>query len=172
MSGLDWGSVPDWFSGVGTVLALGAATVAARAALATNRQQGRQLAHLEEQQERRDEQDQRSQAALVAAWVQPNTANLPQVWFINGSPLPVYDVTVRLHAREDTRVVGYAVRGPDSQPVKLSRSTDALREAVAELEIADWRRKTFAGEIAVSLSFVDAKGRRWTRNPHGALQQE
>lgn len=40
---VDWGSVPDWFAGVGSIAALGFALFAVLAAYKTNRQQAQQV---------------------------------------------------------------------------------------------------------------------------------
>ncbi|GAA3068407.1 hypothetical protein GCM10010464_35800 [Pseudonocardia yunnanensis] len=169
MSGIDWGTVPDWLAGGGAVVALLFAGVAARAALRANGQQSRQLVNLEEQQRERNEREKRSQAALIAAWIQPDGEGLLQVYFINGSPLPIYRLRVILHVASETFAVEYAVRGPDSAPVKIMRATTKFRAVLDARQIMKWRKMLGDGRISVSMSFMDANSTRWNRDSSGLL---
>lgn len=78
------GSVPEWLSGVGAILALIFAFLAVRSANKTNVQQGLQLAAMQE--DRRQ-----AHAAVVAAWpVQDD--GMVRCRLHNGSDLPIFGV--------------------------------------------------------------------------------
>lgn len=103
MTGLNWGSVPDWFAGSGAVLALFFARRAVMAANSTNQQQSRQLAGLEEAEERRRSEDRKSHASTVAVWLELDTGGTPDLadrWrmivrYSNVSSQPIYELRIK-----------------------------------------------------------------------------
>ena len=169
---VDWGSVPDWLSGGGALLAVLFAGIAAKAAIRANIHQTRQIQQIEQQEQDRRAERTRAQAALVAAWVVPDGSLLPRIFFRNGSQLPVYAVTVACHSPLGSADHRYPVRGPDAAPVVLSRLTGVLRgvgDAADFRSGEDWAQVLDTGELAIALCFMDSNGRWWVRDRGGTL---
>lgn len=154
----------------GTWAALGAAIYAGRAAL--------HLLRAEQQRDLEQEQDRRSaQVSGVAGWTgyQPNTdllsstalppdAAYPDVYLINSSRLPVYDLRLYLWVDFQDGSLLWQVRAavpPTLQPVKVSSFL-----GTREREAAVMARVT-----GVSLAFRDAEGNCWQRSRDGLLHQ-
>jgi hypothetical protein len=155
-AGPNWGSVPDWLAGVGTLLALALALWAVFRELAARR-------------EALDDRL-RSQARLVAAWVSErdpygNWAMGGEGFVLtrNGSDEPVRNVTVTAYKKHPSQVppleefyrVTYAVLAP--------HTTETSRA----LPFGDAPR---FDSVAVSIVFRDSQGCRWQREPDGILQ--
>jgi len=187
---INWGSVPDWFAGVGALVALTFAGVAARSALRTNEQQSRQLAQLERAEVERAEDRRRAQAAKVASWIVLAPGSEPEVWCMNSSGLPVYNLIIWCHTAAGVATTVYAVKMPDTAPKKMNVATNDLTAfvitAARNTELLnslnpvsyamvhpnpDWGAMYREGILRVSIQFLDAEGRWWLRNRMGQLME-
>ncbi|GGM53416.1 hypothetical protein ACFFX1_54920 [Dactylosporangium sucinum] len=153
-SAVNWGSVPDWIAGIGSVLAF--------AGLAFG-------LWWEARQRRLDRLDADSQQArLVFAEVADYTLARCLVRVRNNSDHPVYDVEVELLAPGSRTQVGH--RGIYIQEVPAHSSTDTTPSP--EL-LQEWvrytRRDPFLldpdrlGRVLALITFVDGAGRAWKR---------
>jgi len=159
----------DWLNAVGTLLAFGAATVAAMAALRSYRAQLAALeadvTRLREENARREAQDRRAQAATVAVWAFQGQSGWC-VDLVNDSGLPVHDLAVRFRFGSAVHVAQRGTQGPT--PARRSdQLTDELRRFVAGLPAAT----VGAGGPALDVAFTDAAGLRWHRQPCGRLTE-
>ena len=97
---IDWGSVPDWLGGAGSVMALIFAFYAVRAAHRANVQQGLQLKALEEDRTQ-------AQASKVAVWCIRDTEDSPSCRIRNASDLPIFSVIVCIAVATLTQNAGH-----------------------------------------------------------------
>jgi outer membrane murein-binding lipoprotein Lpp len=129
------------------------------------------------ERKRQAEAERRAQAAMVAAWfaVVPDSRG-PSVsqWgamLRNASHLPVYDVSVSFYFVEEP------IRGLGWTPVARGSSTESIRLLPPQTErhvaMPDDLARQIPGFNAttyvVGITFTDAAGNRWERNPRGAL---
>jgi hypothetical protein len=167
MQSIDWGSVPDWLAGVGAVVALIFAGIAARAALRANSQQNIQILAIEAQERERAAEKRRWQASKVGIWLYPHTSSFPTIHFFNGSGFQIYDATAvaTCHDSSTTRRYGVSkVRGfesPNEQPVQLARLTESFHALLESHEVA-----------AVSLRSPPWQAHGRVRHPRPSSQQQ
>lgn len=146
MSGVDWGSVPDWFAAVGTVGALLVALVLL----------GKEMSDRREAKSRAD----RYPADGIFAWAAPRTdAGGWQTFLLNTTSEPVYDVVVRFQRFADTSQVSESVFGtlPPGGPTPGDRYGD--------------RPDDVFGIPPVEIEFTDGRSRYWLRNFDGQLRE-
>ena len=168
---LDWGSVPDWLAGVGTIGALIFAYRAVRAANRQNQHQAAQLARLENDQRDRDEEQRRAQASNVALWWQhrDRSASGPAHAFYvsNTSDLPVTEVVFVVRtprSQVECLAVPYiAPRTREVNSIDFDKVFSQLRD-----EFVEFQGHGPSGDMA-ALEFTDMAGLRWRRNLSGNL---
>lgn len=168
---LDWGSVPDWLAGVGTIGALLFAYRAVRAANRQNQHQAAQLARLENDQRERDEEQRRGQASKVALWWQhrDESASGPAYAFYvsNTSDLPVTEVVfvVRTpHSQVECLAVPYIPpRIREINSMEFDVVFSRLRD-----DFVEFQGHGPSGDMA-AIEFTDMAGLRWRRNLSGNL---
>ena len=168
---IDWGSVPDWFAGVGALVALFFARSAVLSARDTNRSQSEQIARLEAEQKVRDFERRAEQASNVAAWVSMDSSNgeeRPAIRLVNSSTLPVYDMLIVCRIPERLGEERYSVIGPLSGRRNLTRATAVLVEVLGDADFVGLHDRA---EVRVAISFRDAAGRWWYRPTGGELQE-
>ncbi|MFJ4105701.1 hypothetical protein [Amycolatopsis japonica] len=169
---LDWGSVPSWLTGAGSVAALFFAAGAARAAVRSTKTQAKQLEKFEREAEAREQDLKREQANQVAAWVVLDEEALPSVQCINGSGRPVYNVTLTCHMNTHTVSCLYAVKKPDSESKQLNYATKKVRECSALIsDSGTWDELYRQGHLKVSMKFLDIAGIWWRRDEKGKLHE-
>lgn len=164
----NWGSVPEWFSGVGAVAALFFAAGAAWAAIRAIRLQNIQIKRMEEAERAREEEHRREQASQVAAWVVLDVDVRPSVRCVNASGRPVYNVQLTLRAGSRTALCEYAVKGPDLNAKQLNFATRQILHLGHPTD-TDWRALYRSGDLRVSMKFQDVMGIFWERNEEGRL---
>ncbi|GGS54588.1 MULTISPECIES: hypothetical protein [Streptomyces] len=164
------GDIATWVGSAGTWVGLGAAIYAGRAAF--------QLLRLERQRDHEREQDRRSaQASGVAAWTghRPDTdmitsaaysveAAYPDVYLINSSKLPVYDLRLYLWVDFHAGPLLWQIRATVPPTLRPERVSSFLLARVNEAAV-------MARTTGVSLSFRDAEGNCWQRSRDGLLHQ-
>ncbi len=111
---LNYGSVPDWLAGIGTVVASCIALFALLASRRTNRNQQKQIDALEDEKNERQASERRKQAELIACWGDPHTEEFPLYRISNRSGQPVYDFIVWHFSPEIGRSRVVAVLPPES----------------------------------------------------------
>ncbi|WP_146044451.1 hypothetical protein [Amycolatopsis sp. BJA-103] len=180
----------DWFSAwasggsaVVSAVALGIASVAAWATIATNRNQSEQLKRLEDS-------SLSEQASKVALWIYLHEGPGVKGWQIryhNAGSLPVYGVTITyIYGKYvDNRVsfLRYATLEPTNEPVNLPGASRHLLDfaqmiadesdlkplSTGEDEVKAFKRELFQeGLIKVQLEFSDGSS-IWRRIPSGQL---
>jgi hypothetical protein len=166
---IDWGSVPDWISGVGSVVALFFAAGAAWAAIRAIRLQDVQISRMDQLERSRENERRGEQASQVAAWVVLDSTVQPSVMCVNASGRPVYNVLFTLRAGSRTTMCKYAVKGPDSNAKRLNFAT-ARMVGLRHSADADWTSLYRSGDLRVSMRFVDALGNSWERGEEGRLK--
>jgi hypothetical protein len=155
-AGPDWGSVPDWLAALGTVAAFAVAL---------------QLLAKELEVRREAEEDRRSeQARLVSAWPQDPFWEQGQTWLPvairNGSSEPVYQVRAVMVPPESPYASDPEVATADVNKVRVRREI----VAPGQLTIAHFGIEALnVVPGPISVSFIDAAGRRWKRYPDGRL---
>lgn len=158
---MEWSQVPAWIEAVATV---GALLAAGAAAFYAHRTLGVELGR----DQARAEEEQAAQADLVAAWVTGSAVrthggvplrlrNLTVVIF-NQSPLPVYDLEIRVHTPRRQL-------GTQAHPIALPNENEVVwtgggREDDDPVDPNEYR---------VAIDFRDAAGRLWTRDERGSL---
>lgn len=167
---LDYGDVPTWFSALGGIGALIAATVAARASLAV-------LKVETERDNDADERAQRAQADLVAVWLDRDKGDIPWHLIIaNESKVPVYALRVVI-------VLGSATHGDEKRitrylPVvrpggKASRLPGLVKDLKARFPEEEAKNFNWIANVLdvceVWVTFRDAAGVVWTRSSTGYL---
>lgn len=195
---MNWGSVPDWLAGSGALLAVVFAGIAAKAALRTNDQQSRQLAHLEQAAVDSRAEQRRLQASQVAVWIElsaPDSGDARiQVCYSNASTQPVYSVRIKSRFLADTleNSIRFAVM-PPTQGVEVSEKSSRILSSklyVAAMEshprpgnddessrynsavqhtLAQLMRQ--ARDDGIQIEFHDAAGISWCRNNRGVLTE-
>ncbi|WP_433507999.1 hypothetical protein ACQP04_16990 [Pseudonocardia halophobica] len=196
---VDWGSVPDWLAGIGSILALTFAYFAVRAAFRANRFQAEQIrdAALDKHRE---------QASQVAIW-SPNgeisktssTENLI-LHSVNRSGLPVYGIQVAVFVmpfafteqkhNDQMRLIhddpsGWALlekRMPVPHPtvfcwstvISVLPPTDEIVPVESEhfiipKSLAEQSPEGFAASPLVAAFYLDTKSDPWIRDFNGRL---
>ncbi len=157
---VDWGSVPDWFAGIGAVLALLFAAIAVRVARNTFIQQSKEL------EEARLERRQR-QASRIAGWVL-NDGYSKVVHVRNSSDLPVFGLTIwwAIQRGELPHTWWHAQRTMVLAPGDIEIALDdAGQSSIPPVQIPK-----DTAEMMVAFTFRDAGGHHWTRSIFGELQ--
>jgi hypothetical protein len=165
---INWGSVPEWFSGVGAVFALFFAAGAAWAAIRAIHLQNIQISRMERAEQGRQEEHKREQANQVAAWVVLDSQVQPSVMCVNLSGRPVYNVQFMLRAGPRTTLCEYAVKGPDASAKQLNFASKRMLRLGHPTD-ADWTELYRSGNLRVSMRFEDVMGNTWQRNEEGEL---
>lgn len=167
---IDWGSVPDWFAGVGALVALVFAARAVRTAKETNRAQNEQIKQLQSEQATREYERRADQASRFATWVSTDIEDgLEQVVVrvINSGTLPVYSLTIFAETPAGVAKSVYPVFGPDPRR-NSTRMTAAVRALVSGKKAV---KMFHNGDITISCSFRDSAGQWWYRKQSGELVQ-
>ena len=167
---MELGSVAELLSAFGTLAALVAASIAARAAIKTNDQQGRQLQYLERANMERQRDLEAAQAAKIAVWIQQDEAGAPHVWWLNASGLPIYSSTFTVTSPLTITQVKYSIRGPGGKPYEVARVS---RKFLSDAEVfnSSWSDWFDQDALHVAISFRDASGHWWLRDFSGFLLQ-
>ncbi|GAA2884482.1 hypothetical protein GCM10010472_48290 [Pseudonocardia halophobica] len=162
---MDWGSVPDWFSAIATVGALGAAVFAGRAAYG-------QLKLLENENADRQRLERQADAAGVALWVRVGTEDkLPLVRYINQSGKPIYDLTIWIDTPAHRFRVHRAVAGPSSEPRRMRQGTAELRSIAERVDYGpDWAGLLNGAQLRCASRFRDSANQWWLRGFDGTLE--
>jgi hypothetical protein len=168
---VELGSVAELLSAFGTLAALGAAGIAARAAIRTNNQQAEQLRQLEAGDRRREVEQEQRDAAVVAFWTAWNPEG-PGVWYSNSSQLPVFDLRIRVLIPGRSFVITYLSLAPTTRHRPLNRVRRMLLAHEAATEPIDWERLLGEGTFRCAAMFRDSSGRWWTRGPTGLLYRQ
>jgi hypothetical protein len=186
---VEWGSVSDLVTAGVSLLALGAAAWAAKAASG-------QLSELKKESEDRARQEEQSQASQVAVWLDRLPSGEFAAMCINASKLPVYEVTIgfvnpRLSEPQLIRqpimqpladqgylpgiseivnnaagndpaiAVSWIVRSETPVPMKvLAKQPDGSER---------WEESSKIGPIGLTITFTDSENRRWHRDVTGRL---
>lgn len=166
---MELGSVAELISGFGTLAALLAASVAAKAAIQTNRQQGKQLNYLEDAERRRQVEADQRDAANIAVWTGIGDEGRPAVRLVNNSGLPTYDLTVWMTVPGNLQV-DYQVHGPTDGRI-LRRASKEILQWADGIDDLDWARFLADGQLGCAATFRDASNRWWLRDFNGALSR-
>ena len=163
---VDWGSVPDWFAGTGTLLALIFAFFAVRAAHRTNIQQGLELQAM--QDDRR-----RSQANKVAAWmIYGDEDGTRYLCVKNGSDLPVFGVLLFTGVADLSHSDDPAGATPEiiwhHQRIRAIPPGDT-RLDLQDVDAMPVDDPSTADGFLIALVFLDCEGTTWLRNAYGQL---
>jgi hypothetical protein len=168
---LETGSLAELVSAFGALAALFAAGIAAKAAVNTNRQQTRQLAHLEESERRRRTDADQKDATKIATWTGLDDGR-PVIRLINQSGLPVYELTVWVKLGGSLLKVPYVAHGPAETRV-LRRATAAiLAWAESQEEATDWGQIFSNRGFLCATTFRDTSNRWWLRDFEGVLSSQ
>ena len=139
--------------------------------------QARELQKSLDEREREAEERRQGQASQVAAWFA--TAKIiaqgDEPWgatVLNASGLPVYDIRAGFYCIDEP------VRGLGWTPVACGTSTEMHRvlppgekyHFFIPLDVRSQRTECNAEVYTVSITFTDAAGNRWERDPRGALK--
>ncbi|MFC3500193.1 hypothetical protein ACFOOK_04320 [Micromonospora krabiensis] len=149
---IDWGSVPDWFGGLGTVGTLLFGVLSVRRELRARR--------------REDRAAQARQARLVSTTTRTEGGGVLRVRVANDSDGPIFDLAA-------TPVVHTGQPGPDGRRVAVATVTGPLDRldggTAAELFVAVDRSVdlTRYASATVQLTFTDQQGNRWRREGTG-----
>lgn len=194
------GTLPDWFSGVGAVGALVAASLAAKAAFGQVQHMRNQIDHAKELEQEAVRRERRSSASQVAIWIE-SVDHVLCVYYTNRSGLPIYSVTIICQITWKNKIISteYATLGPTEGPRRLKRVEEDLRKIVKE-EVGfyrliqgknepaqgrykiksdgalaatgyEWWSDLAADQVRVGMAFMDAAEIPWVRHPHGELTE-
>lgn len=165
------GSLAELLSASGSILAVIAASFAARAAIRTNNQQSAQLAVLEEGERRRGRENERAQAEKMACWVSlDKDTDEPLVSWTNVSGLPVYNLTFWVVMPFGVTATKYSIGPPGDGPRGLRRVQLELRNlGDAQKANTSWSDLLDRGVLRSAVSFRDVGGKWWFRDFLGVL---
>lgn len=167
LNALDYGTVPDWFSGLGATLALLFAFFAVRAAQRTNQQQTIQLARLEDDQRRRDETERARQAVQVASWITEDANRKWQYILNNVSGLPIHNVIVYA---EGVLATNHGEARPSGEIINVQRVLmvpPCSADSPVYMDI-HWVATINRNHLPlVGILFRDCAGAHWERRPTG-----
>lgn len=166
---MDVGSLPEILSAIGTLGALVAASVAARSALRTNKQQTLQLQSLEDNQNRQRVREAREQASAVAAWI-GIFDELPSFRFINSSGLPIYDFTAWVATPDELFEVDYTFVPPSTEMRWLDRVRSRIIVDSSGFPPGYWEGLLDRRELLAAITFRDCSDRWWLRDFQGVLE--
>jgi len=158
---VELGSFAELLSAFGTLAALVAAAIAARAAIRTNNQQAEQLRQLEAAERRRETEQEQREASSVAFWTGHNSEG-PGVWYANFSDLPIFDLLIRVTVPGRSFVITYLSLGPTERHRVLKRLRRIL--LVPDGDPVDWEQLLEEGSFRCAAMFRDSSGRWWTRD--------
>jgi hypothetical protein len=173
---LDWGALPDWLSGIGTVAAFFIALILL----------GKELnARKSAEEDRR-----RAQARLITIWwkrvVDPETGEIVEpgspddnhfcMFVKNSSQEAVYDCSLQMVARAPEDIEPWRNQGPTVAAFSLVRLPDSLSWIIGTLPPGETlkvcvqkRYMRHPGDISVE--FTDTNERAWIRK-RGVLQEK
>ncbi|NJP31063.1 hypothetical protein [Micromonospora thermarum] len=149
---VNWGSVPDWFAGLGTVGTLLFGVLSLRREIRTRR--------------REDRAARARQARLVSTTARIEGSGVLRVRVANDSDGPVFDLVA-------TPVVHTGAPGPGGRRVPVATVTGPVDRldgrTGAELFVAVDRTVDLTGyaSATVDLGFTDQQGNRWRRSGSG-----
>jgi hypothetical protein len=167
---VELGSLAELLSAFGTLAALVAAGIAARAAIRTNNQQADQLRQLEEAERRRQVEAEQREAAMVALWPGVNQDG-PAIWYMNRSGLPVYGLLIRARIPGRTFELTWQSLGPAFRDDPLGRMRRELLAHAPDGTRPDWAGLLESGQFWCAAIFCDTAGRWWLRDFRGRLSR-
>lgn len=157
-----WGDVSTWLAGLGTTAAVAVSL----------RQVYQERTARQADERRRRELDERSQAALVAAWLggpeerEYGESAPDYVSVLNGSLVPVYDAVATLVFVQG----GGPRRGEDDRPLFDGRAVFAVVPPgrwYFAMPYSGWRG--VSAHPGIEIGFRDAHGQSWIRRATGDL---
>lgn len=149
---VDWGSVPDWFAGVGGVGALVAAGFAAYAAWGSYGAQQDQLKQLLDDRKR-------EHAARVAVWCFFDDTERQTYYRVsNDSGIPIY--SVELH---------WCVFGESEK--RGRKRIPFVRPSGASIPVPEPEEHIPRDHMLAGISFLDGGGHSWYRDETGRLSE-
>ena len=159
----DLGSIPDWLTAIGAVLALIFARAAARAAQRTNQQQAAQLQQLEAAEQRREEVQRQRQAENLAFWVAliGEDEYRPAIRIMNANRNPLYECTLYCISPMGAASITLNVVEPNVEPRIIQRFTERVRQLFSDG--ADFLALMDNNDMLVSGTFRDAANHWWYR---------
>lgn len=178
MNASEWAA---WVSATASVMAVLAAIAAGVIAY-------RLWENDEQREDRLERGEQRSQAALVAAWIRRDDKEHNQAWdpeaesyhltphiepvllLLNTSSVPIYDVIARFVL--DGEAVGemrWELLQPNVHPTALAITGEHID--TWEPTTPWWPHQNVATKLLVELYFRDAENRHWVRRTDGSLEQ-
>jgi len=165
----DLGSIPDWLTAIGAVLALIFARAAARAAQRTNQQQAAQLQQLEAAEQRREEVQRQRQAENLAFWVAliGEDEYRPAIRIMNANRNPLYECTLYCISPMGAASITLNVVEPNVEPRIIQRFTERVRQLFSDG--ADFLALMDNNDMLVSGTFRDAANHWWYRATDGGL---
>lgn len=171
MSGINWGAVPDWFAGLGAVIAVVFAGIAAFAAKKSNDQQSIQLERLEAAERERAVEKRQEYAARFAVWVTlwRDEDYEPAISLVNSNPTPIYKLTLYCCTPLGVAVDTLQVVGPTLEGRRTIRS--ATRRMRRLVDGQDYRQLMDDGQLSVAATFRDTANNWWFRATDGTLHR-
>jgi hypothetical protein len=154
-SRIDWGSVPDWIAGIGSVLAFAGFAIAFIWEVRKRRQDDEQAA-----EERRDAL--KRHARLVFMKIIGGSETQRRLTLHNEGPGPIIDVVTTVwvwsdEATGELREVQLARRGPNTTELGAGENGEVW------LWLADGERILPGQEFFPQVEFTDCEGNRWRR---------
>ena len=169
---MEIGSLSDLLSAIGSLTAVVAASIAARAAIQTNNQQSTQLRYLEGSEQRQREEREREQASKVAAWMalgMEDYLDLPVCVWANSSGLPLYDITFYVALPNKLVRTKYSALGPTSTTDLPRVHRAIMRDAPVGADKMTWVKLLDLRALRAAISFRDVFDNIWLRNFSGEL---
>lgn len=166
---MELGSIAELVSAFGTIAALVAASVAVRATIKTNNQQGVQLRYLEDAESRRRVEADQQDAARIAVWMGIDDDGQPVARLANDSGLPTYELSVWVAISTDMLRISYQVHGPTNGARILRRVRNELLGYSERDSPIDWAELLATGQLSCAATFRDASNRWWLRDFDGTL---
>lgn len=167
-----WGDVPTWALAVTTFLAFVAAVFAGVVAYELLSVEIARDAVAAQESAQRRAAEREAQASKVAAWY----GQCEETWGAvvkNASDLPVYDVHVIFCIAADPGSGRSWLDGVEWSPLQLTAVTPPGETTLIEFDNAirlDREAERDETKWQVYLSFSDAAGNRWARDPGGQLR--
>jgi len=169
---LNYGDVPGWLAGLGTIGALLFAGIAAKAALATNRSQAdalklqqsalaEQIRQYREDQLAAQEEQKSSLARQVAVWIELHSMS-PVAFYQNLSGQPIFKVAVGYYGPNNDNQVASITLPPTVRPITLDTVTQLIRLSIQTLPyLIESFKRHYETEVTLKALEEEDGKRQW-----------
>lgn len=156
-SRVDWGSAPDWISGVGSVLAFVGLAVGLLWEIRKRRQDDERAA-----EENRDALKRHARLVLMKVLQAAGSETQKRLVLQNNGPGPIHEIETTLWVWGDEATGEYRKISTTS-PLRDTTELGAREKGEVWLNLAEGERIECGQEFFPQIEFTDCEGNRWSR---------